>query len=148
MESGIYVNYPPLGKVEPNFSELCKTSYNKKLKNIFLLYHMNIVPYIPNDLINIILEYDGRIKYRRGNYVNIIHKYDVRYDMIQSIINKKMEILKTAEIHGSGFYFEFGFDTCRNVGLCYDCNFSYADKFEICYYDTRNNGWIQIRTYL
>jgi hypothetical protein len=111
---------------------------------------MNIVQYIPSDLINIILEYDGRIKYRRGNYVNIIHKHDERYDIIKPDIIEKIEIMKTTEIDGSGsgFYFEFGFDTCRNVGLCYDYNFSYADKFEICYYDTRNNGWEQIRTYL
>jgi hypothetical protein len=48
----------------------------------------------------------------------------------------------------SCFYFEIGFDTCLNVGLCYDYNFSYENNFEICYYDTRNNGWKQIRTYL
>jgi hypothetical protein len=30
----------------------------------------------------------------------------------------------------------------------YDYNFSYENKFEICYYDTRNNGWKQIRLYL
>ena len=105
------------------------------------------VPYIPEDLLHIILAYDGRIKYKKGKYVNIIHKNDERYDIITPIISKKMEIMKTTEIAGSGFYFEFGFDTCRNVGLCYDYNFSFANKFEICYFDTRD-GWIQIRTYL
>ena len=68
-----------------------------------------------------------------------------RYTILRS---KKMEIMQNIELCDSGFYFEFGFDTCRNVGLCYDYNFSYANKFEICYYDTRNNGWKQIRTYL
>ena len=106
------------------------------------------VPYIPNELLDIILEYDGRIKYKKGKYVNIIHKHDDRYNIIQQLINKKMEIMKRTEVDGSGFYFEFGFDTCVNVGLCYDYNFSYENKFEICYYDTRNNGWKQIRTYL
>ena len=38
---------------------------------------------------------DGRIKYRNGKYVNIIHKYDERYDMIKSLIRKKIEIVKT-----------------------------------------------------
>ena len=104
------------------------------------------VPYIPNELLNIILEYDGKIKYKKGKYVNIFHKHDIRYDMLNQIINKKIEIMKRAEIHGSSFYFEFGFETCRNVGLCYDYNFSFGNKFEICYYDLRNNGWIQIRT--
>jgi hypothetical protein len=103
--------------------------------------------YIPEELLHIILAYDGRIKYKKGKYVNIIHKNDERYNIITPIISKKMETMKRTEIDGSGFYFEFGFDTCRNVGLCYDYNFSFANKFEICYYDTRD-GWIQIRTYL
>jgi len=109
---------------------------------------INIAPYIPNELLNIILEYDGRIKYKKGKYVNIFHKHDIRYDMLNQIINKKIEIIKNTERekNGSGFYFEFGFDICKGVGLCYDYNFSFANKFEICYYDLRNNGWIQIRT--
>ena len=105
------------------------------------------VPYIPKELLHIILEYDGRIKYKNGKYVNIIHKNDERYNIITPIVSKKMEIMKRTQIDGSGFYFEFGFDTCRNVGLCYDYNFSFENKFEICYYDTRD-GWEQIRTYL
>jgi len=105
------------------------------------------VPYIPEELLDIILAYDGRIKYKKGKYVNIIHKNDERYVIITPSVSKKMEIMKTTERHGSGFYFEFGFDTCRNVGLVYDYDFSFANKFEICYYDTRD-GWKQIRTYL
>ena len=103
--------------------------------------------YIPEELLHIILAYDGRIKYKNGKYVNIIHKNDERYNIITPIVSKKMEIMKRTQIDGSGFYFEFGFDTCRNVGLCYDYNFSFKNKFEICYYDTRY-GWEQIRTYL
>jgi hypothetical protein len=47
----------------------------------------------------------------------------------------------------SSFYFEFGFDINHGIGLCYDYNFSFPDKFEICYYDWRD-GIEQIRTYL
>jgi len=106
--------------------------------------------YIPEDLLHIILDYDGRIKYKNGNYVNIIHKNDERYNTIEPLVSKKMKIMKylTTRTDRDSFYFEFGFDTCANVGLCYDYNFSHENKFEICYYDTRNNGWIQIRTYL
>lgn len=104
--------------------------------------------YIPTELLDIILEYDGRIKYKNGKYVNIIHKNDERYNMIKPLIHKKMEIMNEMETDGSGFYFEFGFDICNSVGLCYDYNFSYENTFEICYYDTRNNGLKQIRTYL
>jgi hypothetical protein len=99
------------------------------------------VPYIPKELLNIILEYDGGINYKNGKYVNIIHKNNTRYNIIKSIINKKIEV------YCSSFYFEFGFDICKSIGLCYDYNFSY-NKFEICYYDWRNNGIKQIRTYL
>ena len=104
--------------------------------------------HIPEDLLNIILEYYGRIKYKNGKYVNIIHNNDERYHIIEPLISKKMKIIQKMELYNSGFYFEFGFDTLDNVGLCYDYNFSYENKFEICYYDTRNNGWEQIRTYL
>jgi len=69
--------------------------------------------YIPNELLDIILAYDGRIKYKKGKYVNIIHKNDERYDIIIPVISKKIEIMKKAEIHGSGFYFVSEFETCR-----------------------------------
>lgn len=106
---------------------------------------MYTVMNIPKELLDIILEYDGRIKYKYGKYVNIIHKNDERYDIIAQIISKKTEILKTVERRLGGFYFEFSFDSYKKVGLCYDCNFSFNNEFEICYYDTRN-GWEQIRT--
>ena len=107
-----------------------------------------LVPYIPKELLNLILEYDGRIKYRKGEYVNIIHKYDKRYNTITPLIHKKMEIIKTIQLEeGQGFYFEFRFDICNESGLCYEYNFSYKNKFEICYYNFTNRI-NQIRTLL
>jgi hypothetical protein len=102
--------------------------------------------YIPKELLHIILEYDGRIKYKNGKYTNIIHKRDERYHVIIPIISKKMEIIKTIEYSERGFYFEFGFDMCH-VGFAFDYHFSCENKFEICYYDFRNDI-IQLRTYL
>jgi len=104
--------------------------------------------YIPEELLHIILEYDGRIKYKNRKYTNIIHKNDERYNIITPILTKKIGIMQNIELSDAGFYFEFSFDTYKYVGLVYDYNFSYSNKFEICYYDTRNNGWVQIRTYL
>jgi hypothetical protein len=49
---------------------------------------------LPNDIINIILEYDGRIKYRRGIYVNQITKDDPRNNMVRMLLYKKMEIIR------------------------------------------------------
>jgi len=108
-----------------------------------------IFPYIPKELVNIILEFDGQIKYRKGEYIDIIHKYDIRYNVIDTIINKKIKILKTIEMgtDRKGFYFEFKFDMLDDVGLCYDYNYSWADTFENCYYDFRT-GLVQIRTVL
>jgi hypothetical protein len=101
---------------------------------------------IPKELINIILEYDGRIKYRKGTYVNIIHKHDFRYVIINQIIIKKIQIIKNMEIQAQRFYCEFGFDKDERIGLCFDYNWSFGDDtFEICYYDLRDK-LIQIRT--
>jgi hypothetical protein len=56
--------------------------------------------------------------------------------------------MKTAELSGSGFYFDIEFNMCNRFGLVYDYNFSYTNIFEICYYNMRNSNIIQIRTYL
>jgi hypothetical protein len=106
------------------------------------------IPYIPKELLHIILEYDGRIKYRKGEYVDIIHKNDERYNIIRPHIVNKIEIINHTKLDGSGFYLILGFETIKDVGLVYDYNFSYKNEFEICYYDFRNYGIKQIRTYL
>ena len=40
---------------------------------------------LPFDVLNLILEYDGRIKYlhKQCIYINIIHKDDYRYSIIE-----------------------------------------------------------------
>tara|TARA_Y100000816_G_scaffold203650_1_gene150050 strand:- start:2132 stop:2467 length:336 start_codon:yes stop_codon:yes gene_type:complete len=103
---------------------------------------------VPEELLHIILLYDGRIKYRNGKYVDIIHKNDERYNIITPIINKKIEILQNIEDFGeNSFYFEFTFEKQPMLALCY-----YYDKnvFEICYTDMKESGHIlgsnQIRT--
>jgi hypothetical protein len=108
---------------------------------------MNVL-YIPKELLHIILEYDGRIKYRNGKYINIIKKNDERYNIIKPLISKKMEILKSITLNVHGFYFEFAFDMFEGIGLAYDLGFNRRNRFEICYYDIRNGGWDQIRTYI
>ena len=40
---------------------------------------------LPSEIVHRILEYDGRIKYRNGKYMNRICKDDERYKMIKTI---------------------------------------------------------------
>ena len=63
------------------------------------------VSYIPEELLHIILSYDGRIKYKNGKYVNIIHKNDERYNIITPIISKKLKIIQNIELSGTGVLF-------------------------------------------
>jgi hypothetical protein len=118
---------------------------------------------LPIELVDKILQYDGRMKYRKGEFVNVIHPVDFRYFILEPIIRKKQNILKTMDTASVGhwlnlfsnsnpefeskrFYFEFEFDTLPGVGLCYD--YYWGDiYFEICYYDLRNtNNWKQIKS--
>jgi len=40
---------------------------------------------IPQDILNLILQFDGRIKYRKGEYVNRISKNDYRYNILSKL---------------------------------------------------------------
>ena len=39
----------------------------------------------PNDIINLILQFDGRIKYRKGKYINCISKNDYRNNILSKL---------------------------------------------------------------
>ena len=105
----------------------------------------NLFEKLPYELVNLICEYDGRIKYKYKNknsidyhkFVNVIHKYDERYNIITPIIDKKKDIIMNTYVSpvDTGFFFEVMFDNKPNVMLCYDYNWSYNNQFEICYAD-------------
>ena len=107
---------------------------------------------LPYELVNIILEYDGRIKYKYKQpnsidyhkYVNIIHKNDERFNIITPIIHKKKQIMTDTDTSpvDTSFYFEFAFDNQPMLGLCYDYNWSFDNQFEICYTDMKGSGHI------
>jgi hypothetical protein len=40
---------------------------------------------LPKDILNVILEFDGRIKYTKGKYVNCISKNDYRYNILSNL---------------------------------------------------------------
>lgn len=113
-----------------------------------------MLPYIPKVLVNMILEYDGRIKYKYtkgryedGVYVNIISKNDPRYTLLENIIIRKQEIIASTDysIDGRGFYFDITLNSYPRMSLCYDYNWSRSSVCEICL-STIKNDLKQIRT--
>jgi hypothetical protein len=55
---------------------------------------------LPFDVLNKILEFDGRIKYIHKDkiYVNILNKYDYRYDAIQPTAENHLDIVRFLNI--------------------------------------------------
>ena len=50
--------------------------------------------YLPMDIVNKILDYDGSIKYRNGKYINQISQTDKRYEMLLNIPRRFHDCLK------------------------------------------------------
>lgn len=142
--------------------------YNKD--NNYNYYIMNL----PIELVDKILQYDGRMKYRKGEFVNVIHPINLGFYrfILSPLLEKKINmhidfewltnlpygIVETIEtgrnmrfidnkyVYTNKFYFEFEFDTLPGVGLFYDYYWG-TSFFEICYYDLRNfNELKQIKT--
>lgn len=62
---------------------------------------------LPFDVLNIILQYDGRIKYihKECIFVNIISKNDYRYNILETKINRKINLINTLNIGNNGLKF-------------------------------------------
>lgn len=62
---------------------------------------------LPFDVLNLILEYDGRIKYihKKRIYVNIISKNDYRYNIINQRIKSKVNLINHLSIGNNGLKF-------------------------------------------
>jgi len=65
------------------------------------------IPNLPFDVLNLILEYDGRIKYihKESIFVNIISKNDDRYNILETEINGKINLINTLNIGNNGLKF-------------------------------------------
>ena len=86
-------------------------------------------PYLPFDVLQKILEYDGRIKYSHTEriYVNIIHKNDYRYNVVRAVIDKKLNIIQKIENEGLDYYVDIWIEN-KNIGLIYGFNWAYKYK--------------------
>ena len=61
------------------------------------------IPDLSFDILNIILQYDGRIKFlhKKHLYVNIISKNDYRYNILETKINNKINLINTFNIENN-----------------------------------------------
>ena len=80
---------------------------------------------LPFDVLNLILEYDGRIKYihKEGIYVNVISKNDYRYNIITPKMNAKFGLIKQLNIGNTGlkFYLDIYYKNDENYkGLIFN----------------------------
>ena len=66
-----------------------------------------LIPDLPFDVLNIILQYYGRIKYihKEQKYVNILSKNDYRYNIIKSKMISKVNLINTSNIGNNGLNF-------------------------------------------
>jgi hypothetical protein len=63
---------------------------------------------LPKEIVNIIIQYDGRIKYRRGKYVNQLNIENKKYDLLNKFfINKTHIFNKILFVNGDAFYMDF-----------------------------------------
>ena len=127
---------------------------------------------LPLELVDKILQYDGRMKYRKGEFVNVIHPINLGFYrfILNPVLKKKinmyidlewltnlpngiveadendeghnMRFIDNKYVYTNKFYFEFEFDSLPGVGLCYDYYWG-TSFFEICYFNFRNaNEWL------
>ena len=103
--------------------------------------------YLPNELLDLIFSFDGRIEWRKGEFVNIISKNDARRSQVENIVISKINILKNKIVKNNNneFYLDFQFKDKGLMGLCFDYRWSYPSKFEICFYNFNNEYTIQKR---
>lgn len=118
---------------------------------------------LPLEIVDKILQYDGRIKYRKGEFVNVIHIRTLNFYrfILNPVLKKKQNILYNIDTANIGhiinlfsnpnphfeptrFYFEFEFDSLPGVGLCYDFYWG-NNNFQIIYFDIRY-GLTQLTT--
>ena len=68
---------------------------------------LNPISNLPFDILNIILQYDGRIKYLHKNriYINIISKNDYRYSLLETKINNNINLINYFNIGNNGLNF-------------------------------------------
>jgi hypothetical protein len=80
---------------------------------------------LPKEIINIILEYDGRIRYRNGKYIEQINKEDKIYECIEEKIQKDIKLVKTIRLRAEISNFDYNWAIENNISMnLFDMHFS------------------------
>ena len=105
------------------------------------------IQHIPNDIVKILLQFDGRIKYRNGHYVDIIHCDDERYAMLRKITEQKIAMLNNIKFGNNGnvFVFSVYFNSLPDVSITYYGIIAEksAYHFDITYSNGRNYMFVR-----
>lgn len=101
---------------------------------------------LPNEIINIIFQYDGRIKYRRGKYMNQLIIEDNKFQLIKKHLIEKYYIFHLVlDSNGDTFYMDFTPDNNFIFGIIHDYNY-HGNGYTISFYkDIRNTFWYKIK---
>ena len=102
---------------------------------------------IPQDILNLILEFDGRIKYRKGEYVNCISKNDYRYNILKQLKLPK-PVKYTMEYdctHKEHFEYSINFNEQYTLSV-WNVIYNPPNKIEYFFYKDPNTFYKWVRT--
>ena len=72
---------------------------------------------LPKEIINIILEYDGRIRYRNGKYIDQINKEDKMYECIKEKTKKDLELVKNINRYMEMSNYNYNWAIANNISM-------------------------------
>ena len=101
----------------------------------------------PQDILNLILEFDGRIKYRKGEYINCISKNDYRYNILSKLkiptpVKYTMEYDCTHKEHFE-YYIKFNDKYTLSV---WNVIYNPPNKIQYFFYKNSNTFYKWVRT--
>ena len=81
------------------------------------------IQHIPNDIVKLLLQFDGRIKYRNGHYIDTIDRNDDRYAMLDEVIKKKLKVYQRSNwLTPDVYIINIEFDQMPHIMISYYYN--------------------------
>ena len=96
---------------------------------------------LPKEIVNIIIQYDGRIKYRKGKYVNQLNIENKKYDLLNKFfINKTHIFNKILFVNGDALYMDFPVGKYY-FGMIYDYKYHGSGYMVSFYKNIQESLW-------